>query len=149
MRWILYLLLACSCAPPAIAGGNILVDKFWLSETVPRQHDTSVQLNLSVTQAARLISVSSPVAAGGEIQRFVRLHGTMEKRAIDSLKMPARSTVRFGAHNLYLVLTGLNKRLRAGDHVPIVLVLEIAGRQQTITADAEVKETDLSYQQYH
>lgn len=132
----------------AVAGSDIMVEKAWLIETIPRQKQTDVQLNLSVFKPSRLIAVSSPVANGGEIQRFVRQHGSMERRAVDNLKLPARSTVHFGAHNLYLVLTGLHQRLRVGDHVPITLVLEVAGRQQSVTVDAEVKQAELSYQQY-
>lgn len=143
--WAWALLLA----QPAAAGVNdVLADKAWLRETVKGQQEVSVMLTLSVTKATLVWAVSSPVASGGEIRRFAREHGKMEKRAVDHVKLPARSTVSFGMRNVYLVLTGLNQRLNVGDHVPIRLVLDVAGHRQTLDVQAEVRAADLSYQQF-
>ncbi len=136
-------------AGQAVAGVNdVMVDKAWLHETVKGQQDVSVMLNLSVTKPTRVLAVSSPVASGGEIRRFVRHRGKMEKRAVASVKLPARSTVSFGARNVYLVLTGLQQQLNAGDRVSVTLVVEVVGRRQRIEVQAEVREADLSYQQF-
>jgi copper(I)-binding protein len=145
--WLITVLLLL--AGPALAGVNdVMVDKVWLHETVKGQQEVSVHLTLSVAKSSRLLALSSPVAVGGEIRRFVREHGKMEKRAVESLKLPARSTVSFGMRNVDLFLTGLKQRLNEGDHVSIKLVLEVAGRQQEISVQAEVRAADLSYQQF-
>lgn len=145
--WVCAALLG-SCQ--AWAGINdVMVDKVWMHESVPGQQDAKLQLNLSVTKGARLLSVSSPAAAGGEIQRFVRHHGRMEKRTVPSIRIAPRSTVSFGERNVYLVLTGLKQPLNVGDHVPIVLVVQMSGGRDTINTVAEVKAIDLSYQQYN
>lgn len=136
-------------AGPALAGVNdVIVDKVWLHETVKGQQEVSVHLTLSVAKSSRLLALSSPVAAGGEIRRFVREHGKMEKRAVESLKLPARSTVNFGMRNVDLYLTGLKQRLYEGDHVSVKLQIEVEGRQQELNVQAEVRAADLSYQQF-
>ena len=134
----------------AWAGANdVVVDKVWLRESVPGQTSATLQLNLSVTKAARLLSVSSPVAAAGEIQGVVMRRGKMQTATVDSMKLDAHSTVIFGTRGMYLTLVGLKQPLNAGDHVPVVLVLEVAGKKQTINAEAEVKALELSYQHYN
>lgn len=135
-------------AGQAWAGINdVLIEKAWVHESVPGQKDIEVSLNLSVTKPARLISVSSPLAASGEIQRFMRHRGKMERHAVASLKIPPHSNVRFGARSVFLVLTGLKQVLNTGDHLPVVLVVDIAGERLTIDVQAEVKRSELSYQQ--
>lgn len=143
----LILLLAALYALPAWAGVNdVIVNKAWAHETVPGQRNLNVMVDLSVLKPALVIGISSPVALGGEIRRFVRVHGKMEKHAVESIKLRARSTVSFGLRNVYLVLTGLQQQLNQGDHFPLKLVVEVGGRRQVVEVDAEVRAADLSYQ---
>jgi copper(I)-binding protein len=132
------------------AGSNdVMVDKVWMRESVPGQTSATVQLNLSVTRAARLVSVSSPAAASGEIQGVVMRRGKMQTAAVDSMKLDAHSTVIFGTRGMYLTLVGLKEPLNVGDRVPVTLVVEVAGKSHTINAEAEVKALELSYQHYN
>jgi len=148
LRGLLTTLLLLFAGAAAAGANDVIVQSVWLHETVKGQQEVSVRLTLSVAKSSRLLALSSPVAAGGEIRRFVREHGKMEKRAVESLKLPARSTVNFGMRNVDLMLTGLNQRLNEGDHVSIKLLLEVEGRPQQINVQAEVRAADLSYQQF-
>jgi periplasmic copper chaperone A len=132
------------------AGANdVMVDKVWMRESVPGQTSATVMLNLSVTKAARLLSISSPVAETGEIQGVVLRHGKLQTGTVDSLKLDAHSTTLFGARGMYLSLVGLKQPINAGDHVPLTLVVEMGGKQMTINTEAEVKALELSYQHYN
>lgn len=134
----------------AWAGANdVVVDKVWMRESVPGQTSSTVQLNLYSTKPARLLSVSSPVAASGEIQGVVMHHGKMQTQAVDSLKLVAHSSIIFGTRGMYLVLVGLKQALNVGDRVPVTLVLDVAGKQQTVKVEAEVKALELSYKHYN
>jgi periplasmic copper chaperone A len=134
----------------AWAGANdVMVDKVWMRESVPGQQSATVMLNLSVTKAGRLLSVSSPVANSGEIQGVVMRHGKLQTETVDSLKLPAHSTTLFGTHGVYMSLVGLKQRLNPGDRVPLSLVVEIGGKSHTINIEAEVKALELSYQHYN
>jgi copper(I)-binding protein len=142
-------LMVLLLAQQAWAGANdVVVDKVWMRESVPEQQSVTVQMNLSVTKAARLLSVSSPIASSGEIQGVVMRRGKMQTSTVDSMKLAAHSTIIFGTRGVYLVLQGLNKVLNVGDRVPVTLVLEIAGKKQTVNVEAEVKALELSYKHY-
>ena len=134
----------------AWAGANdVMVDKVWMRESVPGQKSATVMLNLSVTKAGRLLSVSSPVAAAGEIQCVVMRHGKLQTETVDSLKLPPHSTTLFGTHGVYISLVGLKQALNPGDRVPLSLVVEIDGKSLTINTEAQVKALELSYQHYN
>jgi copper(I)-binding protein len=134
----------------AWAGANdVMVDKVWMRESVPGQTSATVMLNLSVTKAARLLSISSPVSETGEIQGVVLRHGKLQTGTVDSLKLEAHSTTLFGTRGMYLSLVGLKQAINAGDHVPLTLVVEMEGKQMTINTEAEVKALELSYQHYN
>ena len=134
----------------AWAGANdVMVDKVWMRESVPGQKSATVMLNLSVTKAGRLLSVSSPVAASGEIQGVVMRHGKPQTGTVESLKLPAHSTTLFGTRGVYLTLVGLKQPLKVGDRVPITLVVDAGGHSHTVNVEAEVKALELSYQHYN
>ena len=128
---------------------DVIADKVWMRETVPGQTSATVQMNLSVTKAARLLSVSSPVATGGEIQSVVLRRGKLQTGAVKSLKLAAHSITRFGQRGMYLTLVGLKQALNVGDRVPVTLVVEIAGKKQTVETEAVVKALELSYKHYN
>jgi len=134
----------------AWAGANdVMVDKVWMRESVPGQQSATVMLNLSVTKAGRLLSVSSPVAKSGELQDVVMRHGKLQTETVDSMKLPAHSTTLFGTRGIYMTLVGLQQALKPGDRVPLTLVMEIGGKPLTINTEAEVKALELSYQHYN
>lgn len=134
----------------AWGGANdVMVDKVWMRESVPGQTSSTVQMNLYVTKTARLLSVSSPVAEAGEIQGVVMRRGKPQTGVVDSMKLAAHSTTLFGTRGIYLSLVGLKQPLNVGDRVPIILVMEMAGKKLTVNAEAEVKALELSYQHYN
>ena len=134
----------------AWAGANdVVVDKVWMRESVPGQTSATVQLNLYTTKPSRLISVSSPVSASGEMQVVAKHHGKMQTQVVDSLKLAANSNIIFGTRGMYLVLVGLKQALNTGDRVPVTLVIDVAGKRQTVKVEAEVKALELSYQHYN
>ncbi len=143
-------LMAFSLASQAWAGAHdVMVDKVWMRESVPGQQSVTVQMNLSVTKAARLLSVSSPVAASGEIQGVVMRRGRMQTSTVESMKLAPHSTIIFGTRGVYLVLNGLKQALNVGDRVPVSLLIEVSGKQQKVNVEAEVKALELSYKHYN
>ena len=134
----------------AWAGANdVIADRVWMRESVPGQISVTVQMNLTVTKPARLLSVSSPIADSGQIQAVVMSHGQLRTETVSSLKLATHSTTLFGARGTYLSLVGLKQTLNAGDHIPLTLILEVGGKQVAVNTQAEVKALELSYQHYN
>ena len=149
MRGFLFLVLTLLIAPQAFAARDVIVDKVWMRESVPGQTAATVQLNLYVTKDAKLLGVSSPLAAGGEIRHIMKRGGKMQQRTLRDLKLAGHSNTLFGERGLYLMLTGLKQALNVGDKVPVTLSLSIGGKTRTIEVDAEVRELELSYKHYN
>ncbi len=142
--------LSLLLAVNAWAGANdVILDKVWMRESVPGQTSVTVQMNLTVTKAARLLSISSPVSKSGEIQDVVLHGGKLQTETVPSMKLKAHTITLFGTRGMYLTLVGLKQALNVGDHVPLTLVLEIGGKAFTINTEAEVKALELSYQHYN
>lgn len=132
------------------AGDNdVVVDKVWMRESVPGQVSATVQMNLYVTKPTRLLSVGSPVARSGQIEGVVMRRGKMRTETVPSMKLAGHSTTIFGTRGVYLTLVGLKQPLKTGDRVPVTLVVEVAGKQQKVQVEAEVKALELSYKHYN
>lgn len=145
----LFLVLALLMAPQAFAASDVLVDKVWMRESVPGQTAATVQLNLYVTKDAKLLGVSSPLAAGGEIRHVMKRGGKMQQRTLRDLKLAGHSNTLFGERGLYLMLTGLKQPLNVGDRVPLALELIVGGKTRNVEVEAAVRALELSYKHYN
>ena len=134
----------------AWAGPNDpIVSAAWVGESVPGQTTTTLQLNLTTIKPAILMSVSSPLAASVEIHSLMKHQGTMKLQVVNSLPLPDHRTTIFGSNGLFLMMTGIKQPLKIGDRVPVSLVFTFADKQtRTISADAEVRQMELSYKHY-
>ncbi len=64
-----------------------------------------------------LISVNSTVAKNIELHEHVKSNGMMKMQQIQSIEIPANSTVELKPGGLHVMLIGLNKKLKATDKV--------------------------------
>jgi len=65
----------------------------------------------------------------------------MKMRAVDAVPLPAGQPVEFKPNGYHLMLTGLKAPLKAGDVVPIRLVVEDAkGKRQTVDVKAVARQ---------
>jgi periplasmic copper chaperone A len=128
---------------------DVLADNAWLRESVPGQTAASLQLNLTATRPARLLAVSTPLAATVQIQQVSPRPGGVEAHVLRSLSLPRGRAVSFGEHGLSLMLVGLKQPLNVGDHVPVSLTVKLAdGQVRKLEVQAEVKPLELSYRHY-
>ena len=79
----------------------------------------------------RLLRVESPVAGKAEIHTMSVDNNVMTTRPIDLLPLPPTGMFRFKPDGASIVLLDLKHALVAGDHVPLTLVFEKAGKIET------------------
>ncbi|MDE2117906.1 MAG: copper chaperone PCu(A)C [Betaproteobacteria bacterium] len=129
---------------------DVVVENAWLRESVPGQHTVSLQLNLTSIKPARLVAVSSPLAAAVKMQvLYPAGRGKMQAREVGSLSLPRHRTVVFGENDVALMMVGLKQELNEGDHVPVTLTVELAGKHiRKLETVAEVRRLELSYKQH-
>jgi copper(I)-binding protein len=76
-----------------------------------------------------LIAVESPIARRIEIHESSVVNGMMQMRELPAgVPMKAGESVAFKPGGKHVMFIGLNQALKAGDRIPVTLVLKRAGR---------------------
>ena len=125
----------------AAAQAQVTVDKPWVRTTVAQQTTTAAYLTITSAKGGKLVSASSPVAASVDVHEMKMDGDMMKMRAVDAVPLPAGQPVEFKPNGLHVMLTGLRAPLKAGDVVPIRLVVEDAkGKRETVDVKATARQ---------
>ena len=125
----------------AAAQAQVTVDKPWVRTTVAQQTTTAAYLTITSAKGGKLVSASSPVAASVDVHEMKMDGDMMKMRAVDAVPLPAGRPVEFKPNGLHVMLTGLKAPLKAGDVVPIRLVVEDAkGKRETVDVKATARQ---------
>jgi copper(I)-binding protein len=82
--------------------------------------------------ADKLVSASSAVATKVEMHTHLNENGVMKMRAVPEIEVPAKGSVTLAPGGFHLMLMGLKEPLTEGQHVPLTLVFEKAGKVETM-----------------
>ena len=135
------LLFAAALLASAAAHAQVTVDRPWVRTTVPQQTTSAAYLTITSAQGGKLVDASSPLAASVEVHEMKMEGELMKMRGVDALVLPAGKPVEFKPNGLHIMLTGLKTPLKAGDVVPIKLVVEDAtGKRQTVDVKATARQ---------
>jgi len=134
-------LAALLLAAAAAATAQTTVKDAWVRGTVPQQKATGMFAQISSAQGGRLVSVASPAAGVAEIHEMAMDGSVMKMRALpNGLELPAGKTVELKPGGYHVMLMDLKQPLKAGDVVPLTLVVEGADKKrETITLSVPVK----------
>ena len=132
--------LIASIALAFNAFAQTTVTEPWIRATVPQQTASGAYLQLRSADNARLVAVTSPLAASVQLHQMA-MHGQrMTMREVDAVDLPAGATVNFASGGYHVMLSRLKRQLKEGDVVPLSLVIERGkGRRETITVNVPVK----------
>ena len=113
----------------------------WVRGTVAQQKASGLFVQLTSAQGGRLVSASSPLAGSVEIHDMAMDGNVMTMRALpDGLVLPAGKPVALKPGGQHLMLMGLKQALKAGDTVPVTLVIELADKKrETLEIKAPVR----------
>lgn len=112
----------------------------WVRGTVAEQRATGAFMQLSSAQGGRLVSVASPLAGVVEVHQMAMDGHTMKMRAVGALELPAGRTVELKPGGYHVMLMDLKQPLKAGDSVPLTLVIEGRdGKRETVELKAPVR----------
>ena len=139
-RIVRSLLATTALAAVGAAGGQTTVKDPWVRGTVAQQKASGAFMQITSAGGAKLVSVSSPVAGVVEIHEMAMEGTTMRMRAVPSLELPAGKTVELKSGGYHVMLMDLKQQLKAGDTVPLALVVEGRdGKRETIEVKAPVR----------
>jgi copper(I)-binding protein len=126
-------------ASVAHAQSTIAVENAWARATVPGQKVGAIYLDIRSEAPAKLVGVSSPVAASAEIHSMSNDGGVMKMRQLKRLELPAGETVRLAPNGNHIMLLDIKQPLQPGARVPLVLIVEQKGKKKWIQVQAEVR----------
>lgn len=109
---------------------QLSVKDAWVRGTVPQQKATGAFGQITSVQGARLVSATSPVAGVVEIHEMAMEGNVMKMRAVTALDLPAGKPVDLKPGGYHLMMLDLKSTLKAGDLVPITLVVEGADKKR-------------------
>ena len=136
--------LACLAAlvlAASAAHAQVTVDKPWVRTTVAQQTTSAAYLTITSAQGGKLVDASSPVATSVEVHEMKMDGDLMKMRSVDALPLPAGKPVELKPNGFHMMLMGLKAPLKAGDVVPIKLVVEDAkGKRQTVDVKATARQ---------
>ena len=126
-------------ALPALA--DVTVKDSWVRGTTPAQKATGAFMQITSSDAATVLSASSPVAGVVEIHTMKMEDGVMKMRAIPKLDLPAGKGVKLAPGGNHVMLMDLKQQMKKGDVVPITLKIEGKDRKvQMLEVKAEVRD---------
>ena len=123
------------------AMADVAVKDAWVRGTTPAQKATGAFMEITSSEAASLLSASSPVAGVVEIHTMKMEDGVMKMRAIPKLDLPAGKGIKLQPGGNHVMLMDLKQQMKKGDVVPITLKIEGKDKQvQTLEIKAEVRD---------
>jgi copper(I)-binding protein len=132
--------LIASCALATSAFAQVTVTEPWARATVAQQTASGAFMQLRSPVAARLVAVSTPVAASAELHKMEMTGQMMKMRQVDGIDLPAGQVVNLGSGGYHIMLMGLKRQLKEGESIPLSLIIERkGGKRETVTVNAPVK----------
>ncbi|AJP47768.1 hypothetical protein PG1C_03400 [Rugosibacter aromaticivorans] len=137
---ILFVLLTFSAHAEYAEHAKISVQNAWIRPTVPLQKVTGAFMTITSTTAARLVGMTSPVADHVEIHEMLVENDIMKMRAVPSLPLTADKSLELKPGGYHVMLFGLHQQVKAGDSVPLTLIIEDSNKKRTsVTVKAAAK----------
>ncbi|RXZ34091.1 copper chaperone PCu(A)C [Oxalobacteraceae bacterium CAVE-383] len=122
-----------------LAAGNIAVGHSFARATVPGQPSGGAYISIENKgkEADTLKSVSTPIAKSAELHAMSMDGNVMKMRDVDSIDLkPSEKISMQPGDGYHIMLMGLSKPLKNGDHFPMTLTFAKAGK---VNIDVEVE----------
>ena len=140
----IYIALSFILTSPVMAQG-VNVGNAWVRGTLAGQSATGAFMELTATESAALIGVSSPVAAVVEVHEMSMDNGIMRMRSIPRLDLPAGKRVVLKPGSYHIMLMELKQPLKKGETVPLTLKIEGKDKKTSmVEVKAEVRDLTAS-----
>lgn len=131
-------LFACMLLALPARADNVKVDNAWVRATAPGQQVAGGFMDLTADADMTLLGGSSPVSKSLELHYMRMENGVMEMREMKSIALPKGKTISLEPGGLHVMFIGLKAPIRAGQKVPMTLLIKGAdGKEQKLAVEAE------------
>jgi hypothetical protein len=122
------------------ASAQVTVKDAWVRPTIGAGTATAGYFEITSAKPAKLVGAQTPVAPSAELHEMKMDGDVMRMRAVDVVPLPAGQPVTFRPNGLHVMITGLKAPLKAGDSVPLTLLVEGAdGKRERVEVKASVR----------
>lgn len=122
------------------AHAEVIVTNAWVRPTVAQQKVTGAFMAITSTVDAHVVGITSPMADRAEIHEMKMDNDIMTMRAVPSLPLSAGKQTKLAPGGYHVMLFGLHQQVKAGDSVPLTLIIEDGHKQRTsVTLKAVAK----------
>ena len=119
---------------------QVKVEDPWVRATVPQQRVTGAFMRLTATEPLRLVDARSPLAGSVEIHEMAMEGSVMKMRALPALELPVGKPVDLKPGGYHVMLFDLKQQIKAGDVVPLTLVVvDAGGKRRSVEVAAQVR----------
>ena len=134
-------LLVAALILAGAAHAQVTIQDPWVRGTVAQQKASGLFAVITSADGGKLVAGSSPVAGVVEIHEMKMEGSTMKMREVaGGLPLPAGQAVSLQPGGYHVMLMDLKQQLKAGDTVPVTLVLEGAdGKRRNVEVQAPVR----------
>lgn len=108
----------------AAAQSAVTVTDPWVRATVPQQKATGAFMQITAPKAMRLVEVRASVAGTAEIHEMSMADNMMRMRQVKEIALPAGKAVELKPGGYHVMLLNLKGQVKAGDKIPLSLVVE-------------------------
>jgi copper(I)-binding protein len=139
MKFHLPMILAATLFAAPAVHAQVDIAEPWIRATVSDQKVTGAFMKITSPVDAKLMDARTPLAGRTEIHEMAMVGDTMKMRQIPNLPLPAGVTVELKPGGFHVMLYELTAQAKEGDTVPLTLVFEIGGKQETVVVNAAVR----------
>jgi copper(I)-binding protein len=133
-------LLAVTACAWAQAPAPVEVKDAWVRATVAQQKATGAFMQLTAPADTRVVGARSPIAGVAQIHEMAMEKDVMRMREVKALALPAGKAVELKPGGYHVMLLDLKGQVKAGDVVPLTLVLEGKdGKRSTLDVKATAR----------
>jgi copper(I)-binding protein len=127
-------------AATSMARAEVSVKDAWVRATAVQQRATGAFMELTSTDAVRVVEVRSPSAKIVELHQMLIENNVMKMQALSALELNAGKSVALKPGSYHMMLIDLVKPLAIGDHVALSLIVEGKdGKRSQVDVNAEVR----------
>lgn len=117
--------------------GSVEVKNAWARATPGKADNSAAYFTIESPAADRLTGVSTPAAQKAELHTMTMDGGVMKMRPLaGGIEVPAGQSVTLKPGGIHVMLMGLKEPLKAGEHFPLTLSFEKAGKRE-VTVSVE------------
>lgn len=128
MKSLKHVMVAAALIMPGLSLAEVRADNAWMRQLPPGVVTTAAYVDLTSTEADRLVGAQAEIAKRVEVHETTMTDGVMSMRHIPEVELPKDVTVSLKPKSKHLMVMNMNRIPQKDEVIPITLTFEKAGK---------------------